>query len=145
MNGAPEVNPLRIIPRANDFSYSRPKSCPPLTVVGGLLVCALSVVATYRGKANPTSGGDTPCKQELTTIISKTHRSFASVFLAFSLGLLLFGCATTDPFPHSVTQATVGSRCWDRFGGFAAFPLLDNRTEVAGHFRYKRWTCGSVA
>jgi outer membrane biogenesis lipoprotein LolB len=38
--------------------------------------------------------------------MSKTHRSFASAFLAFSLGLLLFGCATTDPFPHSVSQVT---------------------------------------
>ena len=43
---------------------------------------------------------------KLTTLISKTQRGFASVFLAFSLGLLLFGCATTDPLPHSVTQVT---------------------------------------
>ena len=55
MNGAREVNPLRINPRANDFSYRRPKSWVRLTVVRGLLVCALSVVATYHGKANPTS------------------------------------------------------------------------------------------
>jgi hypothetical protein len=43
---------------------------------------------------------------KLTTLISKTHRGFASVFLASSLGLLLFGCASTEPFSHSVTQVT---------------------------------------
>jgi outer membrane biogenesis lipoprotein LolB len=43
---------------------------------------------------------------KLLSLISKTHRSFASVFLASSLGLLLFGCATTEPLSHSVTQVT---------------------------------------
>jgi hypothetical protein len=43
---------------------------------------------------------------KLLTLVSKTHRSFASVFLASSLGLLLFGCATTEPFSHSVSQVT---------------------------------------
>jgi hypothetical protein len=43
---------------------------------------------------------------KLLSVITKTYRSFASVFLASSLGLLLYGCATTDPFSHSVTQVT---------------------------------------
>ena len=43
---------------------------------------------------------------KLLSAMSKTHRGFANVFLAFSLGLLLFGCATTEPFPHSVSQVT---------------------------------------
>jgi hypothetical protein len=43
---------------------------------------------------------------KLTTLISKAHRGFAGVFLASSLGLLLFGCASTEPFSHSVTQVT---------------------------------------
>jgi YHS domain-containing protein len=59
MNDAHEVNPLRINPRANDFSYSRPKRCARLTVVRGLLLGALISVATYQGKANPSSGAAT--------------------------------------------------------------------------------------
>src|ERR1700746_1874311 len=43
---------------------------------------------------------------KLSSLISKSQQTFASVFLASSLGLLLFGCATTEPFPHSVTQVT---------------------------------------
>ena len=108
MNGTPEVNPLRIIPSANDFSYRRLKSNARLTVVPGLLLCSLRVVAAYHGKANPTSRGPVrPFMQtKLTTLISRTHLSLASVFLAFSFGLLLFGCATTDRRPHAVTQVT---------------------------------------
>ena len=64
MNSAPEVNTLRINPRANDFSYHRTKSRARLTVVRGLLVCALSVVATYHGTADPTSGAATALKSE---------------------------------------------------------------------------------
>ena len=64
MNGVPEVNPLRINPRVNDSSYRPPKSSARLTVVRGLLVCALSVVATYHGEANPTSGAATVLKTD---------------------------------------------------------------------------------
>jgi YHS domain-containing protein len=64
MNGAPEVNPLRINPRANDFSYRRTKSCARVTVVRGLLVCALSLAVINHGKANPASGPATALKTD---------------------------------------------------------------------------------
>jgi YHS domain-containing protein len=76
MNGAPEVNPLRINPRANDFSYRRSKTWLRLTVVRGLLVSALSVVATYDGKANPTSGATT-----VANTVLKTDHARAQVWL----------------------------------------------------------------
>src|ERR1700747_1078814 len=76
MNGSHEVNPLRINPRANDFSHSRTESCARLTVVRGLLVCALSVVATYNGKANPTSGAAT-----VADTVLKTDHARAQVWL----------------------------------------------------------------
>ena len=43
---------------------------------------------------------------KLSSLNSETHRGLASVFLASALGLLLFGCASTEPFSHSVTQVT---------------------------------------
>jgi hypothetical protein len=45
-------------------------------------------------------------QMKLSSLNSETHRSLAGVFLAPSLGLLLFGCASTEPFSHSVTQVT---------------------------------------
>ena len=76
MNGVPKVNPLRIKPRINDLSYSRPKRSARLTIVRGLLVCALSVVATYNGKANPTSGAAT-----VADTVLKTDHARAQVWL----------------------------------------------------------------
>jgi YHS domain-containing protein len=76
MNAVPEVNPLRINPRANDFSYGWPKSCARLTVKRVLLVYALSVVAAYHGKANPTSGAAT-----LADTVLKTDQARARVSL----------------------------------------------------------------
>lgn len=73
MNAASEVNRLRINPRANDFSYGRPKSCARLTVVRCLLVFALSVVATYHGQANPTSGAATVAHAALETDLATTQ------------------------------------------------------------------------
>lgn len=76
MNGAPDINPLRIKPGAKDFSYSRPKSCARLIVVRGLLVCALSVMATYHAKANPRSGAAT-----VADTVLKTDRARPRIWL----------------------------------------------------------------
>jgi YHS domain-containing protein len=76
MNGAPDVNPLPIKPGAKDFSYSRRKSCARLIVVRGLLACALSVVATYHGKANPTSGAATVAVTVLKTDRARTSQAW---------------------------------------------------------------------
>jgi hypothetical protein len=43
---------------------------------------------------------------KLSSLNCETHRRLASVFLASSVGLILFGCASTEPFSHSVTQVT---------------------------------------
>jgi hypothetical protein len=76
MNGFPDINPLRIKPGAKDFSYSRPESCARLIVIRDLLVCALSVVVTYQGKANPTSGTAT-----VADTVLKTNRARPQVCL----------------------------------------------------------------
>jgi YHS domain-containing protein len=56
MNAVAEVNPLQINLDTNGFSYSRPKSGARLTLLRGLLVCTLSLVAVYQSNASPTSG-----------------------------------------------------------------------------------------
>ena len=76
MNAVPEVNPLHLNLDTNDFSYSRPKSCARLTLMQGLLVCALSLVAAYQSNANPTSGSATGAANAL-----KIHHVGAQVWL----------------------------------------------------------------
>ena len=76
MNAVPEVNLLHINLDTNDFCYSRPKSSARLTLMRGLLVCALSLVAAYQSIADPTSVSAIAAANGL-----KSHQVGAQVWL----------------------------------------------------------------